>query len=196
MSSQKKGTKKRKEKTNLITHSADLWGASLSGFRTLSLTHRRLTVAVTGCPRCDYHKNNNKRKKKKNKKRKAKEVAAKIWSPTPELSAYHFAFSATSHKVRVLCECMRVPLCLCEFLCVSSLSERAQWNAMAKQRRGCVALSLALRVRGMFHVILLLCCSSLLNFGYFWQCVCVCVVCSCRMSPGDSLAVSPPPSPR
>lgn len=54
---------------------------------------------------------------------------------------------------------------------------------MAKQRRGCVALSLALRVRGMFHVILLLCCSSLLNFGYFWQCVCVCVSCvrvACR----------------
>lgn len=68
---------------------------------------------------------------------------------------------------------------MCE--CVSSLSERAQWNAMAKPRRGCVALSLALRVRGMFHVILLLCCSSLLNFGYFWQCVCVsCVRVACR----------------
>lgn len=200
MSSQKKGTKKRKEKTNLITHSADLWGAPLSGFRTLSLTHRRLTVAVTGCPRCDYHKNNNKRKKKKNKKRKAKEVAAKIWSPTPELSAYHFAFSATSHKVRVLCECMRVPLCLCEFLCVSVWAHyQSALNGMQWQSSDAVAsLSLSRCVFGA--CFMLSCCSAALlcsisaTFGSV--CVCVCVVCSCRMSPGDSLAVSPPPSPR
>lgn len=164
--------------------------ASLSGFRTLSLTHRRPTVAVTGCPRCDYHKNNNNNDEKRKKmKSKAKEVAAKIWSPTPELSAYHFAFSATSDKVRVLCEC--VCMCLCLYVCVCAHYQSAL-NGMQWQSRDEVAsLSLSC-VACSGHVSCYpaaLHCSISATFGS----VCVCVVCSCRMSPGDSLTAPPPP---
>lgn len=127
----------------------------------------------------------------KQQKSDAKGSRRKIWSPTPELSAYHFAFSATSHRVCPVQACVCFSECLCVSVRVSHY--RSALNGMQwQQPRGYfeVALSLALRVcPGMFHVILLLFCSISATFGSVYVCVRVCRVFVSHVAGGFSLPV-------
>lgn len=152
-------------------------------------------------PPVGYHmKQKTKKRKKTNKKRTPttsqvlpKEVPRKIWSPTPELSAYQFAFSATSHKT-VSCVCV----CACAYVCVCASHYQSALRGMlgniysdpfqaTRSLSFSLAVAVELRVlsRGAsalaFHVILVLLCSISATFG---PSMCVCVrVCRMFVSP-------------